>query len=216
MDYATLVTQIRSFTEVDNTGDTPVTLTDTVVNQLIALAEARIYRDVDLHVTRKYVTTTFTGSSAFINKPAASYVVRWVEVLDAAGNRTLLLEKDTSFLIEFWPNRTRTGVPRFWSPWDDTQLYIAPTPPSALSAEIAYTYRPTGLSSTNTTTWLSLNAEAAMLNACLVEASVFLKQTGDPAQGAMFPAYMQRYKEAITALDAEEKLKGTDGARSGQ
>ena len=54
--YAELVTQIRDYTETDDT-----VLSDTRVNDMIEHAEERIFRDVDLDVFRKTKYATLSG-----------------------------------------------------------------------------------------------------------------------------------------------------------
>jgi hypothetical protein len=75
---------------------------------------------------------------------------------------------------------------------------------------MGYTYRPAGLSSSNTTTWVSTEAPDALLYACLVEASLFMKEAVDLTQG-----YVTKYQEALQRLVLEENLRNrTDEYRT--
>ena len=49
------------------------------------------------------------------------------------------------------------------------KIAIAPTPNAVYKFEIGITKNPTGLGTSNTTTWVSVNAERALLYACMVE-----------------------------------------------
>jgi len=83
-----------------------------------------------------------------------------LQIYDASASepeRTFLIQKDISFMNEYWPDRTANATPKYYAMWDQDTHYIAPTPNVALSTELAYTYKPDGLSSTQTSTWLSQN-----------------------------------------------------------
>jgi len=75
---------------------------------------------------------------------------------------------------------------------------------------MSYTYRPSGLSSSTTTTWISINAPDALLYACLVEASLFMKEAPDLTQ-----SYTVKYQEALQRVIIEENLRNrTDEYRT--
>ena len=72
-------------------------------------------------------------------------------------------------MTEYWPNRTSQGKPKYYAMWDQNTLYVAPTPDLAYNIELALNRNETGLSSTNTTTWVSQNAPQVLLYGCLIE-----------------------------------------------
>ena len=74
--------------------------------------------------------------------------------------------------MEFWPDRTVTGTPEYYAYFDDTTIYVAPTPNSNIPVEISYRRRLPALSSSNLTNWLTDNASDALLYD-LLEASMF-------------------------------------------
>ena len=90
------------------------------------------------------------------------------------------------------------------------KIAIAPTPNAVYKFEIGITKKPTGLGTSNTTTWVSVNAERALLYACLVETFKFLKAPQDQQ------VYEQAYATAIQEL-AQEQLgkKRRDEYRDG-
>jgi len=106
-----------------------------------------------------------------------------------------LLPKDVSFIREAYPDTDVKGAPEHYAHFDDSFFILGPVPDSAYTIQINYKSRPTQLSSTNTTTWLSTNAEAALLYACLVEAYTYLKGEQD-----IMTFYDTRYKEALSSL----------------
>ena len=76
---------------------------------------------------------------------------------------------------EYWPDRTSQAQPKYYAMWDQDTIYLAPTPNSNYNIELALNKQETGLSSTNTTTWVSTNAPRVLLYACISEAYKFLK-----------------------------------------
>jgi hypothetical protein len=81
--------------------------------------------------------------------------------------------------------------------FDVSNFIIAPTPASALAVELHYYYRPGSLTTggDSGTTWLSENAELALLYGSLYEAYTFMKGEADVLQN-----YNNRFIESITAL----------------
>jgi hypothetical protein len=201
--YAEVVDQIRSYTETDST-----VLTTTIVNDFINQAELRIFREVDLDVFRSYQFTTLTQGNEFVTVPGSTpstmAFVRTASIYPTAGTdantRTYLLQKDISYMTEYWPNRTTQGKPRYYAMWDQNTIYLAPTPDTAYKIELALNRNETGLSTTNTTTWVSQNAPQVLLYACLIEAFKYLKGPYD-----LLAQYEKSYQEAVQRLAIEQQ-----------
>ena len=198
--YSELVTQIRDYTET--TSDV---LSDTIVNDFIEHAEKRIFRDVDLDIFRSYQFATLTVGNPFVSLPGANTdniaFVRSAQIYTSASpTRDYLEQKDISFMNEYWPNRDSTGKPKYYANWDQDTLYLAPTPNSAYNIELALNKQPTGLSSSNTTTWVSTNAPKVILYAALCEAFRFLKGPDN-----MLQYYEQGYQQALQGLQIEQQ-----------
>ena len=175
MTYAELVQKIRDYTEVSST-----VLTDTIVNGFIENAEFRILRDVDSDNNRRYVTANLVSGQRFVQTPDNLLIIRSVQIIDSDGtasanNREFLQYRDTSFMSEFNPKES-TGVPKYYSNWDEDTIVVAPTPDQTYTIQLNYILKPDGLSSTVPTTYLSLQFPNGLLYACLVEAYGFLKE----------------------------------------
>ena len=204
--YSELVTQIRDYCETDSN-----VLTTVIVNDFIEHAELRIFRDVDLDVFRQYKTASLSSSDPFVAMPGATpntfAFIRSVSIFSPSGSlggltdneRIYLEKKDTSFINEYSPNRTATGVPKYYANWDNDTILLAPAPNAAYTVELAYNALPTGLSSSNTTTWVSTNAPQMLLYACLVEAFKFLKGPDN-----MLQIYEQYYQQALQPFAGEQ------------
>ena len=199
--FTELQTQIRDYTEA--TSDV---LTDVIVNDFIEHAEDRIFRELDLDVFRSYQTASLTVGNPFVAVPGINITqdafTRSVQIYTDGGTptREYLIQKDVTFMNEYWPNRDSTGKPKYYANWDQDRLYLAPTPNSAYKIELALNKQPTGLSSTTSTTWLSTNAPKVLLYACLVEAFRFLKGPDN-----MLQYYEQGYQQALQGLQFEQQ-----------
>jgi len=219
--YAELVTQIRDYTETDNQ-----VLTDTIINDFIEHSEHRIFRDIELNNDNVYVNGNTASGNRFVrlpgfsstdpSKPAISDIatIRYVTLYTDTAPRTRfdLVRVDQDFLAEYYdtPEVASTARPRYYANWDMGTIVVAPTPNAVYKFEIGITKKPTGLSSSNTETWVSVNAPRVLLYACLCEAFKFLKAPQDQQ------VYEASYREAISQL-AQEQLgkKRRDEFRDG-
>ena len=195
MTYAELVQKISDYTEVDSN-----VLTSTIVNGFIEDAEWRIYRDVDSDSNRRYATANLVTNDRFISTPAEALVIRSVQIVNggSGSTRNFLEFRDTSFMSEF--NSTGvTGEPKYYGMWEDDKMVLAPTPNSTYQVQVNYILKDPGLSSTNTTTYLSKYFPNGLLYACLVEAFSFLKGPADLLQ-----LYEVKYKSAIQGYATEQ------------
>jgi hypothetical protein len=198
MTYAELVQKIRDYTEVDSN-----VLTATIVDGFISDAEFRILRDVDSDNNRRYATALLAASSRFITVPDNLLVVRSAQIVDSDGvgsadNREFLEYRDTSYMSEY--NSTGvTGVPKYYSMWDEEKIVVAPTPNANYTIQLNYILKDQGLSSTNTTTYISQKFPNGLLYACLVEAFSFLKGPNDLLQ-----LYEGKYKQVVEGFSIEQ------------
>ncbi len=198
MTYAELLQKIRDYTEVDAN-----VLTSTILDGIIENAEFRIFRDIDSDNNRRYATANLITSDRFISRPAGLLIVRSAQIVDSDGssepdNREFLQYRDTSFMSEFNPTGG-TGVPKYYSLWDEQNIVVAPTPDATYEIQLNYILKDPGLSSTNTTTYISQNFPNGLLYACLVEAYGFLKGPQDLLQ-----LYEQKYKQVVEGFSIEQ------------
>ena len=195
--YAELTQQIIDYTETDSN-----VLTTAILNDIIEHAESRIFRNADLDVFKKYKTANLTIGDPFVAMPGATpqlfAFIRYIQIFSTDNVRITLEKKDTYFINEFIPNRTTTGTPKYYANWDNDTIILAPSPDATYTVELAYNAQPTGLSSSNTTTWVSNNAPEMLLYACLVEAFKFLK---NPQMVQMYESY---YKQALQPFVGEQ------------
>ena len=205
--YSTLTTAIGNYTEVGTS-----VLSSTITDQFIDNSELRIQRDVPIDADRKEVIGNLVASKDNIYAPAGTLFVRGLQVYTsttaATGANSFLEKKDISFLREYDAAETTTGTPKYYAmsggaegtgATSSGRITIVPTPSSAFMYKIHYNARPTGLSSANTTTYLSLNFGNGLLYACLVEAFSYLKGPMD-----MLQLYEQKYQTEVQKFGGEQ------------
>lgn len=205
MNYSEIVDNIQAWTENDATEFT------TKIPTIINLAELRIYKDVDLTIARKEATlaTPIIGQS-LLPAPSDLIVPRWVRI----SNGGYIMQKDESFIREYLATAATSGTPKYYATAaSGANLLFAPSFSSeSISVQIGYTYRPTPLSASNTTTWLSLNAWDVLLFACMVESAGFMKMEQQDLAN-----WEARYTASADALRIEEqRRRRTDEYRTGE
>jgi len=197
--YTTLKAAIVAFTEDQGTEF------DTNVDKIIPLAEERILRDLDLELFDKAMSGVFQPSNEWLTKPTDLVALRSLHYTNAAGDFVLIEPRSWTFCKDYWPKAaTTTATPKFFAEHDENTWLIAGTPASALALTIRFTYRPTGLTSTNATTWLGTNAGDLLFFACLVASEQFLK--ADNRVPVWKAEYIERLAAAKVELKAEARI----------
>jgi hypothetical protein len=205
--YDELKTAIQDYTQNQETS---------FVNNLpifIRVAEERILKNVQLTLFRKNATANMTASNQYLAAPSDFLAPFSLSYTDGDGNKDFLEYKDVNFVQEFNPDATTTGAPRYYAYFDISSFLIGPTPDSSYAVELHYFYRPASLTSGagSGTTWLSTNAEVALLYGCLIEAYTYMKGEADVMQ-----EYEKRFVEAVTSLkNFGEAKEVTDAYRTG-
>jgi hypothetical protein len=205
--YAQLKQAIQDYTENDET---------TFVNNLplfIRLAEERILKSVQLSLFRKNASATISASNQYVFCPADFLAPYSLSYTTAGGEKQFVEFKDVNFVQTVNPDSSVIGAPRYYAQFDVDNFILAPTPDSNYFIELHYLYRPNSLTAgaEDGTTWLSENADLAMLYGSLIEAYTFMKGEVDLVQN-----YMARFQEAIAGMKMlGEAKETTDQYRTG-
>ena len=206
--YLQLKTAIQDYTENNET---------TFVTNLpvfIRLAEERILKNVQLSLFRKNATATITQGSQYFACPSDFLAPFSLSFRSTDEKKVFVDFKDPSFLQTYTPNSATEGVPKYYSIFDIENFLIAPTPNASYTGELHYYYRPQSLTagSDSGTTWLSINAEIALLYGSLVEAYTFMKGEQD-----VMAMYNQKFQEALLGIKMLGEAKEvTDEFRTGK
>ena len=217
------VTQMATMAVVSETDPAFVT----ILPQMIAYAELRMYRDLDFLFTSTVTSAySLTAGSRTLNVdantfPAGTLVVpEQINVLVGSNDpdlatRVPLLPTTKEFLDAVYGSGAiaNRGVPQYWVPFDAYTFFVGPYPDQNYTVELVGTYRPASLSMTNPTTFISLNLPDMMIMASMVYISAYQRNFGrmnDDPQMAI--SYESQYQTLLRSAVAEENRKKFEGA----
>jgi hypothetical protein len=188
MNYTQLKANIENFLEDDSTE------LQASVDEIITQAEDMIFQRLpNLPCFRQTTSANLVaGTNDYV--VASARMIRQVSVI-SSNILSYLDHRVDSYLRDYWPNLTTQGTPKFYSTksanTSGTTITIAPTPNAADTYQVDFIAPETGLSSTNSNSWVGDNAENVLLSACLYEASAFLKA------GETLALYKTQFDEAV-------------------
>ena len=171
----------------------------------IRAAEERILKNVQLNLFMRNQQGSMTTGNRFLGAPS-DFLAPFSLTITVNNEKEFLEFKDLSYVESFHPNETETGKPRYYAQFDVGNFILAPTPNANYDVEVQYLFRPASLTSGagTATSWLSENAEIAILYGSLVEAYTFMK--GEPD---IMANYDKRFQEAVMGLKMLGEAKET-------
>lgn len=200
--YATLISDVQSWltnTEAEFVAAIPT---------FIRMAEARLFRDIDVQALETTQAGTLSSGVATLAKPADLIAPRHMTIT-VAGARKVLRFKELEYLFEYWPTAAATAEPVYYAV-DASDYLIAPTPDQVYPYSLGYKRRLPALSATNPSNWLTTDAYDALLYATLCEAVRFLQDD----RGALLPSFEERYAAAVAAINAVDQRASRDDYRT--
>lgn len=202
--YAEIVSILQQRNEDDSTEFS------NAIPEILARSEDRIFRSAPQILDHRTAETgTLTSGTNTVRTTATD--VRGIRYLYlTVSNSTVFLEeRKDEYLQDYWLNSTTTGQPKYYAldtaATNGTTLLLAPTPNTNFSYTLKYTRMPTRLSSSNTTTYVSLNHPDVLIKGAMYESSVFLNREAQMRQElrADFEAEVQKLNAEITASYSE-------------
>jgi hypothetical protein len=142
---------------------------------LIKLAEDNLLRDLDLEIFKATAAVVLTQANQAVTKPTG-YLACDTFFYTLAGVRTQLEPRSYDFVIDYAPNATTEGLPRYFAELSTTQVIVGPAPNAAVAAAggtMRFTKRPNSVVTDTAGSWLSLNVGDLLLHACLAAADRF-------------------------------------------
>ena len=202
--FTTLKSAIQDYTQNSETTF------DSYLDEFIVQAEERILKNVYLPFFRKNVTGTTTSGSAYLSTPS-DFLAPFSLAVDNSGYEYLQF-KEVNFIREAYPVSSTTGIPKYYSLFDNDSFILGPTPNANLTTELHYQYRPTSITASGDgTSWIGTNAADTLLYGSLVEAYTFMK--GEPD---IMKNYEIRFKEGMSRLKVLGEGRDTkDSYRTG-
>ena len=190
MNYSTVVSSVQSWFEDDGAEFLAA------IPQIIELGERRVFKDApNLLANRTTATGNLVSGTATITVPTGLRVVRGLSI--TVTNAQVFLERRIdSWLYDKYTTASTTAQPVYFAESNETTIVFGPTPDDTYAYTLYYLRQPTGLSSSNATTWLGDTHEDVLLYAIYREAAAFLRDSEATGYWA------QRYEEEIARLGA--------------
>lgn len=158
--YTALVSLLETFVADDSSEYT------SNVQGIVNRAEDRVLRDLDTSIFNESLQTTTSNGVATLTKSNTTSPVRYIYMTAANYH----LQRRSGAYVE---THGGSGAPLYYSD-DATTITLAPTPDASYSIKINQMSRPSPLTSSNTTNWLTQNCADLLLWAALMESEAFL------------------------------------------
>lgn len=202
MNYSDLTARINELAEY--------TFAASDLEMFVRQTEQFIYQAVEFPVLRTTATGNTAASTRTITLPAD---FNWAYSLAVTNgsNVQYLLNKDTNFLYEAYPNAAVTGVPKHYALQNETEIILGPIPDDIYAYQLEYSRYPESIVTAGST-WLGDFFDNALLNGAMVQAARFNKLEQD-----IIALYSKMFEEAMIVLknSGDGKLR-QDTYRSGQ
>jgi hypothetical protein len=205
MTYTSLIASIQQYTNRTDAVFTAAipNLIDQAINTIYSQAKSIGFETVFVN------NNFFTINQPFINKPA-----NWKETINmqltipgAPSTTLFLLPRTYEFCVNYWPNVTNVGVPKFYANYGNNEnidsFYIAPTPNATYPGQLLYLGLP-AFNAQNGTNFLTLRYPNLVLYRSILEAVIWLK---DDERIAKFQGL---YDEQLQTINKDTTNRYTD------
>lgn len=212
LTYVTYVAQLADLMVTDPTNADFVT----ILPGIIDYGEQRLYRELDLLSTRVSDTSAnVTANSRSFTLPSSGgrfVVTEGINIFTPVSTTTTrnpLTPASVDFINWTWQTNTAasaTTIPQYYAMLTDQSVIFGPPPGDAFTAEVIGTIRPTPLSASNTTTYLTLYLPDLFIAASMIFASGFQRdfgsQSDDPAKAQSWEI---QYGKLFASADGESE-----------
>lgn len=230
--YITAIGDLLQYTVTDPTSATPFAMTDinNILPDMIQYAELLIYREFDFLSTVVTATVNTAAGSRNLTVPSNLIVLQSANVITPAstapdsGVRNKLDRVSIEFMNYTWPDQATVslrGVPTMYAFNQSTlttgalpDIRVAPTPDAIYQVECLGTARPTALSSSNTSTFLTLQVPDLFISASMIFGSGFQQNYGaqaeNPQLAVSWQAQYDKQKSVIMVEELRKKAQSTE------
>ncbi len=223
LTYSSYVTDLANLLVVSPSDTNYLTVLPNIIDD----AEQRIYRELDfLNTVMVTSSTSLAANTRDVTLPSTitCVVVESINVLSTAAvpSRTPLTPASKEWLNVVYPTATSsssTAIPQYFAMVTDQTLIVGPPAGVAHDLEITVTTRPTALSSSNTTTYLTNKVPDLFIAASMVFANAYLKNFSamgdDPKAAVSWEGHYQTLKQSAMEEEFRKKF-GSQGWTSKQ
>lgn len=195
-----------------------------ILPSIIDYGEQRLYRELDLESTRVYdSTSTVTANNRNFTLPSSAgrfVVPEGINIytpVSTTTTRNPLTPVSLDWLNWSWQTNTAASaatIPQFFAMLTDQTVAFGPPPGAAFTAEVFGTIRPTPLSASNTTTYLSLYLPDLFFAVCMVFGSGWQKNFGGQADNSAMAVSWESQVQLLLASANAEAERQRYGAAS--
>lgn len=192
-----------------------------ILPQMITYAENRIYRDIDLLSTQVPRTYTCTIGNNLLSVPTSDFItVQTLSVNTTGTTYKPLLPVTKEYIRNVYGDPTNTGVPAYFAMYGgDLATYglttdlieIAPAPDAAYTIRVTGTVRPSSMSATNLTTFVSLYLPDVFIMASMIYISAYQRNFGrandDPQMAVTYESQYQALLKGAVIEEARKKFQ---------
>lgn len=191
--YAQLSSDIQNWLE-----DSGIELVDEAIPRIIALAELRILKDMQLASFDDIVVGQVSSGLRHVDKPTENIVQTIGLFIVVAEKRQQLLYRSLGY-VEDYDVYGDDAVPIYFTDKDSHLWIVTPAPDDNYNYEAHVIIRPEGLDESipNGTTWLSTRFPELLMYSCMVEAAAYI------VDDERIPTWKASYQEAVTAAIIE-------------
>lgn len=193
----------------------------TVLPNIIDDAEQRIYRELDfLNTVTVFSSVSLASDTRSVTLPSTviCVVVDSVNVLSTATvpTRTQLTPASRDWLNIVYPTATSsssTAIPLYFAMVTDQTFIVGPPAGATHDLEITATIRPTALSSSNTTTYLTDKMPDLFIAASMVFANAYLKNFSAASDDPSAPVTWEKHYQTLKQSAIEEEFRKKFGSQ---
>lgn len=181
-----------NYTELVNLVEATVedSIDATVMEQLVRKAERQIFVASDMPAMRQNKKTNLTTSNPYLTLPDG-FLYPYSLAVVVSEDYHYLLNKDSNFIREAYPNESTSGIPKHYAIFDDDTCLIAPTPDDDYVVELHYAAYPESIVDAGES-WLGENFDNVLTDGVLLELSRFQKAEQD-----VEAMYQSRYEISL-------------------
>lgn len=216
LTYSSFVTDLANLLVIPPTDTNYLTVLPNIIDD----AEQRIYRELDLLSTIvRDQSGSLVANSRNFTFPQHFVVCESLNLFTPATTTTArnqLVPVSREWMDYVWPNETPSvvpSVPQYYAMITDQQIIVGPSPDAAYVMEVVGTVRPTPLSATNTTTYLTLYLPDLFMTAALIFGYGYMKDYGAATDDPNAPgSWNSHYDKLFASANVEENRKKYAGA----
>jgi len=191
--YSTLVTDVVANMEEDSAEFLAA------MPAIIERAQTYLQRRCDVVNILLNVEAAVSAGSRLVSLPDDLLVLKNIQIAVSGTGIINLTQQTNEYLVAYWPVFTSTDTPKYYAPYDNSAVLLAPTPASATTAYLEYVPKVAVLTSTAPSNWFSTDADAAFFAAAMMYANMWTKN------GEATTRWKAAADEELTVINNEAK-----------